>query len=70
MGTIHKEVNRHLDCRVRSQMAVIGSLVLRFQIADDDDADDDDDDDDDVDDDDGNDSGNDDDDDDKMMMCT
>ena len=69
MCTIHKEVNRHLDCRVRSQMAVIGSLVLRFQIADDDDADDDDDDDD-VDDDDGNDSGNDDDDGDKMMMCT
>ena len=38
-------MNRHLDCWVCPQMAVIGSLVLRFQIADDDDADNDDDDD-------------------------
>ena len=45
--TINKEMNRHLDCRVGSQVAVICSLVLSFQIADDDDDDDDDYDDDD-----------------------
>ena len=39
--TINKEMNRHLDCRVSSQVAVICSLVLSFQIADDDDNDDD-----------------------------
>ena len=39
--TINKEMNRHLDCRVGSQVAVICSLVLSFQIADDDDNDDD-----------------------------
>ena len=39
--TINKEMNRHLDCRVSSQVAVICSLVLSFQIADDDDDDDD-----------------------------
>ena len=38
--TINKEVNGHLDRWVRSQMAVICSLILRFQIADDDDGDD------------------------------
>ena len=41
--TVNKEMNRHLDCRVGSQVAVICSLVLSFQIADDDDDDDDDD---------------------------
>ena len=45
--TINNEVKGHLDCRVGSQVAVICSLVLSFQIAGDDDDDDGDDGDDD-----------------------